>query len=79
LSAGDPTDSFTRTGAERLARTIRDYWASRGHVVATSLHAIEGQENMFAVLSSLKGGKPRSVVKELAKGHVPAALGVFKL
>lgn len=87
----DPTDSFTRTGAERLARTIRDYWAARGHIVATSLHAIEGQENMFAVRSSLKAGKPRSMqtreFKQLPRivelpprsQQVPRALGVFRL
>lgn len=86
------TDSFTRTGAERLARTIRDYWAQRGHKVLTSLHAIEGQENMFAVRSSLKAGKPRTMasggfvkVKPYLVGETPSeqvfprALGVYRL
>lgn len=79
MSAGEATDSFTRTGAERLARTIRDYWAAKGHAVSTSLHAIEGQENMFAVRSNLKGGKPRSIKVMASPIYVPAALGVFRL
>lgn len=70
----DPTDSFTRTGAERLARTIRDFWAARGHQIKTSLHAIEGQENMFAVRSSLKAGRPAAL-----KSVLPRALGVYRL
>ena len=58
MSAGEATDSFTRTRAERLARTIRDYWAGRGYVVAAWTFPIEGQENMHGVRSNLKAGKP---------------------
>lgn len=58
-AAATATDSFTKKGAERLARTISDHWRSRGHKgVTTRVEPVAGQENMFGVRSNLVNGRP---------------------
>lgn len=59
------TDGFTKDGAEKLAATIRGYWAARGHTVTVWVEpAREYMDTLrtgvwFVVRSDLVDGKPR--------------------
>lgn len=58
-------DSFTREGADKLARSIRDYWARRGRAVNVWIEPGEAYTNAlrtgtwFVVRSDLVDGRPR--------------------
>jgi hypothetical protein len=93
LSAGEATDSFTKSGAELLARTIRDYWSARGAAVQTRVVPLRtvapGFDSAYVVRSDLVNGKPRDLYRDrvarLATAFhndtlaVPHALDVFRL
>lgn len=58
-------DSFTATGAKRLADTIRAYWQARGHTVGTRCEMFHSGRRhrpdwLHAVRSDLVNGLPPS-------------------
>lgn len=58
-------DGFTRTGAEKLAQRIRDYWAKRGRVANIWVEPADEYTNSlrtaawFVVRSDMVDGRPR--------------------
>jgi len=50
--------AHTREGAEQLARTVSDYWLSRGHLVAVWVQSVSTPKGvMYAIKSDLVAGK----------------------
>jgi hypothetical protein len=64
-SAPRTTDSFSRSGAEKLADTIRAYWSRRGHEVEVWVECANDYVNQlrtgawYVVRSDLVDGRPR--------------------
>ena len=58
-------DGFTQAGAEKLAATIRAYWASRGHTVSVRV------EPAYAYVATLRTGAWFVVRSNLVDGRPP--------
>jgi hypothetical protein len=54
------SDTFSRSGAESLARRIADYWLFRGHNVNTWVESVETLTGrVYVVRSDLVNGYPK--------------------
>ena len=69
-----PRDALSHEGARELAFRLREYWATRGHAVSTSLqHEVAlGRLGVIAVRSDMIAGFPRS--HPIARNSAPAGL-----
>lgn len=60
-------DPDSLEGQQRVAQTIKDYWAKRGHVVTTTIMPAktargEGGRRLWNVRSDMRDGYPRGLL-----------------
>lgn len=66
---GRPIDSFAKSGAEKLARRIQQYWAERGYDVDAHAAVVAYVEGMpqYGIRSDMIGGMPQRRIVPLAE------------
>lgn len=61
-----PQDTFSYTGAETIARIIRDFWHSRGYPrVRVERYELPESRRSWGVRSNLVNGLPPEVIKPI--------------
>lgn len=60
MAKQDPTDAYSKAGANALAERIKQFWHDRGYLgVMVQAHQIPGFPTLWGIRSNLAAGLPR--------------------